>query len=236
MKIDKSMLPEGFNTVEKEGLYAEFHDNGSLAYAGCYREGVPVGWTLNLKENMLEGVAELRDINRFPDDKEDAAKDDPEAFKKWVLDWISAIHETAVLSRHCAFCRKRQDQVRRLIAGPGVYICDECVDLCHEIVSEERSHDKPAAERNPVSREIRFVDISTIEIDKQVASIIPESLARRYHLICIEKRENEITLAMADPLDEFAIDDIRFRTGLDVESVLAKPEDIEKALDSIYGK
>ena len=36
----------------------------------------------------------------------------------------------------CAFCGKTQDQVRRLIAGPGVYICDECVMLCHEIITE----------------------------------------------------------------------------------------------------
>src|ERR687895_1769790 len=39
---------------------------------------------------------------------------------------------------HCSFCGKSQDQVRRLIAGPGaVYICDECVDLCREIIDEE---------------------------------------------------------------------------------------------------
>ena len=39
---------------------------------------------------------------------------------------------------HCSFCGKNQDQVRRLIAGPGaVYICDECVDLCREIIDEE---------------------------------------------------------------------------------------------------
>src|SRR5438874_11799612 len=39
---------------------------------------------------------------------------------------------------HCSFCGKSQDQVRRLIAGPGaVYICDECVDLCREIIDED---------------------------------------------------------------------------------------------------
>ncbi len=36
----------------------------------------------------------------------------------------------------CAFCGKTQDQVQRLIAGPGVYICNECVELCHEIISD----------------------------------------------------------------------------------------------------
>jgi ATP-dependent Clp protease ATP-binding subunit ClpX len=37
----------------------------------------------------------------------------------------------------CSFCGKSQDQVRKLIAGPGVYICDECIDLCNEILNEE---------------------------------------------------------------------------------------------------
>jgi ATP-dependent Clp protease ATP-binding subunit ClpX len=39
----------------------------------------------------------------------------------------------------CSFCGKSQEQVRKLIAGPGVYICDECVDLCNEILDEELS-------------------------------------------------------------------------------------------------
>ncbi|MCA9788294.1 MAG: ATP-dependent Clp protease ATP-binding subunit ClpX, partial [Cyanobacteria bacterium HKST-UBA05] len=37
----------------------------------------------------------------------------------------------------CSFCGKSQDQVKKLIAGPDVYICDECVDLCNEILDEE---------------------------------------------------------------------------------------------------
>ena len=37
----------------------------------------------------------------------------------------------------CSFCGKSQKQVKKLIAGPGVYICDECVDLCNEIIDEE---------------------------------------------------------------------------------------------------
>src|ERR1700704_6604542 len=50
---------------------------------------------------------------------------------------------------HCSFCGKSQDQVRRLIAGPGaVYICDECVDLCREIIDEETgSAATPAAHK-----------------------------------------------------------------------------------------
>jgi ATP-dependent Clp protease ATP-binding subunit ClpX len=39
----------------------------------------------------------------------------------------------------CSFCGKSQKQVKKLIAGPGVYICDECIDLCNEIIEEERA-------------------------------------------------------------------------------------------------
>ena len=41
------------------------------------------------------------------------------------------------LQYQCSFCAKSQDQVKKLIAGPGVYICDECVDLCKEILEED---------------------------------------------------------------------------------------------------
>ena len=38
---------------------------------------------------------------------------------------------------HCSFCAKSQTHVRKLVAGPGVYICDECIQLCHDIIAEE---------------------------------------------------------------------------------------------------
>jgi ATP-dependent Clp protease ATP-binding subunit ClpX len=41
----------------------------------------------------------------------------------------------------CSFCGKTQDQVRKLVAGPGVYICDECIELCNEIIEEEFGED-----------------------------------------------------------------------------------------------
>jgi ATP-dependent Clp protease ATP-binding subunit ClpX len=41
----------------------------------------------------------------------------------------------------CSFCGKNQEQVRKLVAGPGVYICDECIELCNEIIEEEIGDD-----------------------------------------------------------------------------------------------
>ena len=48
------------------------------------------------------------------------------------------IGETGDLLK-CSFCGKTQKQVKKLIAGPGVYICDECIDLCNEIILDELS-------------------------------------------------------------------------------------------------
>ena len=49
----------------------------------------------------------------------------------------------------CSFCGKSQRQVKKLIAGPGVYICDECIDLCNEIIDEELTTPAAARPRQP---------------------------------------------------------------------------------------
>ena len=53
----------------------------------------------------------------------------------------------------CSFCGKTQDQVKKLIAGPDVFICDECVDLCNEILDEEffEGKNKNADEKDSAS-------------------------------------------------------------------------------------
>ncbi len=58
---------------------------------------------------------------------------------------------------YCSFCGKNQNEVRKLIAGPSVYICDECVDLCNDIIREEVTENKTEtdSDRLPVPKEIR---------------------------------------------------------------------------------
>jgi type IV pilus assembly protein PilB len=79
-----------------------------------------------------------------------------------------------------------------------------------------------------------FVDLANRKIDTEIANIVPESIARRHHLICIGRVDKKVTLAMADPTDIFALDDVRLKTGLTPEPVLSYIEDIERALDGIY--
>ncbi|MCY1159013.1 MAG: clpX [Citricoccus sp.] len=67
---------------------------------------------------------------------------------------MARIGESADLLK-CSFCGKSQKQVRKLIAGPGVYICDECIELCNEIIEEELSEVAETAEVElPKPREI----------------------------------------------------------------------------------
>jgi ATP-dependent Clp protease ATP-binding subunit ClpX len=55
----------------------------------------------------------------------------------------------------CSFCGKSQNQVKKLIAGPGVYVCNECIDLCNEIIDEELREEKEISFENlPKPREI----------------------------------------------------------------------------------
>ena len=58
----------------------------------------------------------------------------------------------------CSFCGKLQEQVKKLVAGPGVYICDECIELCNEIIEEELSEDVELELRDiPKPKEIRSI-------------------------------------------------------------------------------
>ena len=60
---------------------------------------------------------------------------------------------------YCSFCGKSQHEVRKLIAGPSVFICDECVDLCNDIIREEiqESGSESSHDRLPTPEEIKDI-------------------------------------------------------------------------------
>ena len=66
----------------------------------------------------------------------------------------------------CSFCGKNQKEVQKLIAGPAVYICDECIQLCSEIIEEERGKDEKDTDRLFIPKEIKdMLDDYVIEQD-----------------------------------------------------------------------
>jgi len=81
----------------------------------------------------------------------------------------------------------------------------------------------------------KYVNLNDINIDPTIVVLIPEEMARRHQLIAIDKDEKELTVAMANPLDVFAHDELKIRLGYDIETVLSYGEDIDKALDEVFG-
>lgn len=82
---------------------------------------------------------------------------------------------------------------------------------------------------------VKYVNLDDITINPTIVVLIPEEMARRHQLIAIDKDEKKLTVAMANPLDVFAHDELKIRLGYDIDSVLSYGEDIDKALDEVFG-
>ncbi len=84
-----------------------------------------------------------------------------------------------------------------------------------------------------------FVDIRTYEIDDKVVHMVGEQLVRKYKLLPIavsKKAANVLIVAMSDPMNIFAMDDLSIVTGMQVEPVLAMPSHIDAVIDRYFGK
>ncbi|MBN1356835.1 type IV-A pilus assembly ATPase PilB [bacterium] len=79
------------------------------------------------------------------------------------------------------------------------------------------------------------INLSNFEIEEVVLKLIPAEVARKYHLLPISRTGASLTIAMADPSNVFAQDDIKFMTGYHVEPVVASEIAIEEAIDRYYG-
>jgi len=79
------------------------------------------------------------------------------------------------------------------------------------------------------------IDLSLYIIEEAVARKVPEEMARRHKLVPVFEIGNSLTVAMADPLDVFAIDEVQAYTGLRVEPVLATASEVEKVIEQYLG-
>lgn len=79
------------------------------------------------------------------------------------------------------------------------------------------------------------INLRNFEIDPAVAKLIPEDQARKHNIIAILKTGQTLTVAMADPTNIFAVDDVTFSTGFKVDPVVASEEAIREAIDKVYG-
>ncbi len=84
--------------------------------------------------------------------------------------------------------------------------------------------------------DLSYVDLKDYgDIDPKILNQVPEKIARRRNLIPVDKSNNTLTVAIADPINIFAIDDLRAITGMNIEVVLAVKFEIKKAIDKYYG-
>jgi type IV pilus assembly protein PilB len=79
------------------------------------------------------------------------------------------------------------------------------------------------------------INLAHFEIDSSVIKLIPGDVARKYNILPVNKTGATITIAMADPTNVFAMDDIKFMTGYNVEPVVASELGIKAAIDNYYG-
>ncbi|MDI6641176.1 MAG: hypothetical protein QME68_02575 [Elusimicrobiota bacterium] len=83
--------------------------------------------------------------------------------------------------------------------------------------------------------DVKVIDLSAFDIDPDVGKILPKQSAKRYNAVPFAKEENNLYIAIEDPRNLFAIEDISLRTGFTVIPYLALPDDIKDAIDKIHG-
>jgi ATP-dependent Clp protease ATP-binding subunit ClpX len=97
---------------------------------------------------------------------------------------------------HCSFCGKSQDEVRKLIAGPTVYICDECIELCNEIIAEESEEERLVKGKLTVPKPREIKDrLDEYVIGQQKAKKIL-SVAVHNHYKRIESKVNMVDVEL----------------------------------------
>jgi ATP-dependent Clp protease ATP-binding subunit ClpX len=100
----------------------------------------------------------------------------------------------------CSFCGKSQDQVRKLIAGPRVYICDECIELCNEIIAEE--FEKGPLIKTPVPKpmEIKWILDEYVIGQEQAKKILSVAVHNHYKRVYTRNKIDDIEIQKSNIL------------------------------------
>jgi len=101
----------------------------------------------------------------------------------------------------CSFCGKSQRQVKKLIAGPGVYICDECIDLCNEIIEEELEHEvEVKLEELPKPKEIYNILNEYVIGQEEAKKTLSVAVYNHYKRIQVGPQDEDIELQKSNIL------------------------------------
>ncbi|HJP88695.1 MAG TPA: ATP-dependent Clp protease ATP-binding subunit ClpX [Candidatus Limnocylindrales bacterium] len=103
----------------------------------------------------------------------------------------------------CSFCGKSQEQVRKLIAGQGVYICDECINLCQEIIEEEMLEApkaKPSVAKLPNPRQIKFALDQYVISQERAKKVLSVAVYNHYKRVNAGHAVDEVELQKSNVL------------------------------------
>lgn len=103
---------------------------------------------------------------------------------------------------YCSFCGKSQHEVRKLIAGPSVFICDECVDLCNDIIREEIQEKTTSGVggKLPTPHEIKALLDEYVIGQQQAKKILSVAVYNHYKRLDTEKRDGDVELSKSNVL------------------------------------
>ncbi len=102
---------------------------------------------------------------------------------------------------YCSFCGKSQHEVRKLIAGPSVFICDECVDLCNDIIREELAEKSIESDgKLPTPREIHDILNQYVIGQAQAKKVLSVAVYNHYKRLETETKEDDVELAKSNIL------------------------------------
>lgn len=121
--MTRDWLGDDFQPGSSEGLFARLNDAGELLGFGY------VGRGTSLAVDIAARTA--TETHEYDEDVD---------FTDWLTDWrdqARAATRPYSATLNCAFCGKSNTEVKKLIAGPSSYICNECVELCSEILAED---------------------------------------------------------------------------------------------------
>ena len=92
---------------------------------------------------------------------------------------------------YCSFCGKSQHEVRKLIAGPSVFICDECVDLCNDIIREEFQDKAPesSSEKLPTPADIKNTLEEYVIGQSRAKTVLAVAVYNHYKRLQFRKRK-----------------------------------------------